>query len=138
MRSLRVRFLWIFAILSLLFAAAADARVTRVEIISRTVIQDGQTFGLAGAYEKIVGRVYFAVDPANIHNRQIVDLDKAPRNAQGEVEFSADMYVLRPKDMDKGNGAVLFEVSNRGGKGILNIVNGVTYSIEKRSSATAS
>lgn len=131
MRSLRVRFLWIFAILSLLFAAAADARVTRVEIISRTVIQDGQTFGLAGAYEKIVGRVYFAVDPANIHNRQIVDLDKAPRNAQGEVEFSADMYVLRPKDMDKGNGAVLFEVSNRGGKGILNIVNGVTYSDPK-------
>ena len=88
-------------------------------------------FGLAGPYEKIVGRVYFAVDPANIHNRQIVDLDKAPRNAQGEVEFSADLYLLKPKDMDKGNGAVLFEVSNRGGKGILHIVNGVTSSDPK-------
>lgn len=131
MRSLRVRFLWMISTVLFLFAAAADARVTRVEIISRSVIQDGQTFGLAGAYEKIVGRVYFAVDPANIHNRQIVDLDKAPRNAQGEVEFSADMYVLRPKDVDKGNGAVLFEVSNRGGKGILNIVNGVTSSDPK-------
>jgi hypothetical protein len=82
------------------------------------------SFGNAGAYEKIVGRVYFAVDPANLHNRQIVDLDKAPRNAQGEVEFSADLYLLKPKDITKGNGSVLFEVSNRGGQGILSLVNG--------------
>ncbi|MGB7285011.1 MAG: alpha/beta hydrolase domain-containing protein [Candidatus Acidiferrum sp.] len=126
------RVVCLFSVLAFLFSpSAVDARVTRVEIISRTDIQDGRSFGLAGAYEKIVGRVYFAVDPANIHNRQIVDLDKAPRNAQGEVEFSADLYLLRPKDMDKGNGAVLFEVSNRGGKGILHIVNGVTSSDPK-------
>ena len=132
MRSLKEGFVWVASILSLLFCAmGANARVTRVEIISRSDIQDGRSFGLAGAYEKIVGRVYFAVDPANIHNRQIVDLDKAPRNAQGEVEFYADLYLLRPKDMDKGNGAVLFEVSNRGGKGILHIVNGVTSSDPK-------
>ena len=132
MRSPKTGFVWVASILSLLFCAmGANARVTRVEIISRSDIQDGRSFGLAGAYEKIVGRVYFAVDPANIHNRQIVDLDKAPRNAQGEVEFYADLYLLRPKDMDKGNGAVLFEVSNRGGKGILHIVNGVTSSDPK-------
>ena len=112
----------------LITAAGADGHVTRVEIISRTDIQDGRAFGLAGAYEKIVGRVYFAVDPANIHNRQIVDLDKAPRNSQGEVEFSADLYLLKPKDINKGNNAVLFEVSNRGGKGILRLVNGVNSS----------
>jgi len=79
---------------------------------------------MQGLMKKIVGRVYFAVDPANLHNRQIVDLDKAPRNANGEVEFSADLYLLRPKDTNKGNHAVLFEVSNRGGRGILSIVNG--------------
>jgi hypothetical protein len=95
-----------------------------VEIMSRTDVQEGKPFGNAGPYEKIVGRVYFAVDPANLHNRQIVDLDKAPRNANGEVEFSADLYLLRPKDTNKGNHAVLFEVSNRGGRGILSIVNG--------------
>ncbi|MHB8608930.1 MAG: alpha/beta hydrolase domain-containing protein [Candidatus Acidiferrales bacterium] len=129
MRHLCVRFVCIVSIVTLLFSAAgADAHVTHIEIISRSDIQDGHAFGLAGAYEKIVGRVYFAVDPANIHNRQIVDLDKAPRNAQGEVEFSADLYLLKPKVMDKGNGAVLFEVSNRGGKGILHIVNGVNSS----------
>jgi len=64
------------------------------------------------------------VDPGNLHNRQIVDIDKAPRNAQGEVEFSADVYLYKPKDMAKGNGAVLFEVSNRGGRGILRLVDG--------------
>src|SRR5580698_1296019 len=112
----------------LLIAAGADAHVTRVEIISRTDVLDGRTFGLAGAYEKIVGRVYFAVNPENLHNKLIVDLDKAPRNTQGEVEFSADLYLLKPKDMNKGNGSVLFEVSNRGGKGILRLVNGVTSS----------
>lgn len=114
---------WGIALIAYL-TSAADAHVTRVEIVSRADVQDGRAFGLAGAYEKIVGRVYFAVDPANIHNRQIVDLDKAPRNAQGEVEFSADLYLFKPKDMNKGNGGVLFEVSNRGGRGILRLVDG--------------
>lgn len=107
-----------------MFSAASPARVVRVEITSRADLQDGKPFGNSGAYEKIIGRVYFAVDPENPHNKQIVDLDKAPRNAKGEVEFSADLYLLKPKDMAKGNQAVLFEVSNRGGRGILSLVNG--------------
>jgi alpha/beta hydrolase family protein len=107
-----------------LLAGAAQARVVRVEISSRADVENGKSFGNAGAYEKLTGRVYFAVDPANPHNRQIVDLDKAPRNAQGEVEFSADLYLLKPKDMSKGNGSVLFEVSNRGGRGIVFLANG--------------
>ena len=111
-------------VIFLLSAARADAHVTRIEVISRTDVLDGRTFGLAGAYERIVGRVYFAVNPDNLHNKLIVDLDKAPRNAQGEVEFSSDLYLLKPKDINKGNGSVLFEVSNRGGKGILHLVNG--------------
>jgi hypothetical protein len=106
------------------FIPTMYARVVRVEITSRTDIDNGKPFGAAGAYQKITGHVYFAVDPANPHNRQIVDLDKAPRNAKGEVEFSADLYLLKPKDMTKGNQAVLFEVSNRGGRGILGLVNG--------------
>ncbi len=127
MRRFRARVVLILSAFLFLFSVATtSAHVTRVEIISRTDVQDGRAFGLAGAYEKIVGRVYFAVNPNNLHNKLIVDLDKAPRNAQGEVEFSADLYLIKPKDMNKGNNAVLFEVSNRGGKGILRIVNGVT------------
>ncbi len=123
MHPLRLRLTWVLTLIAF-FASSADAHVTRVEILSRADIQDGRAFGLAGAYERIISRVYFAVNPENIHNRQIVDLDKAPRNAQGEVEFSADLYLFKPKDMAKGNGAVLFEVSNRGGRGILRLVNG--------------
>ena len=119
----RARVLWLLLMFAIL-VPLAQARVVRVEITSRADIQEGKPFGNAGAYEKIIGRVYFAVDPANLHNRQIVDLDKAPRNAKGEVEFSADLYLLKPKDMTKGNGSVLFEVSNRGGRGILSLVNG--------------
>jgi len=129
MHLLRARTACFLLIVVFLFAAAgADAHVTRIEILSRTDVLDGRAFGLAGAYEKIVGRVYFAVNPENLHNKLIVDLDKAPRNAQGEVEFSADLYLLKPKDMNKGNGSVLFEVSNRGGKGILHLVNGFSPS----------
>jgi hypothetical protein len=123
MHHLHQRLAWVLTLIAF-FASSADAHVTRVEILSRTDVQDGRAFGLAGAYERIIGRVYFAVNPENIHNRQIVDLDKAPRNAQGEVEFSADLYLCKPKDMNKGNSAVLFEVSNRGGRGILRLVNG--------------
>jgi len=122
-RPLRLRLTWVLTLIAF-FASSADAHVTRVEILSRADLQDGRAFGLAGAYERIIGRVYFAINPENIHNRPIVDLDKAPRNAQGEVEFSADLYLFKPKDMAKGNNAVLFEVSNRGGKGILRLVNG--------------
>src|SRR5215831_15184199 len=108
-----------------LLAATATARVVRVEILSRADVQDGKPFGRAGAYERITGRVYFRVNPSNIHNRQIVDLAKADHDAANEVEFSADLYLLKPKDMKLGNGSVLFEVSNRGGKGIVRLVNGV-------------
>jgi hypothetical protein len=129
MHSLRARLSFVLAVL-VAWAGAAHARVVRVEILSRSDVQDGKPFGAAGAYEKITGRVYFAVNPSDIHNQQIVDLDKAPRNAHGEVEFSADLYLIKPKEMSRSNGAVLFEVSNRGGKGILRVVNGADSSQE--------
>src|SRR6185503_1326314 len=73
------------------------AEVTRVDIGKRVDIA-------ASSYEKLVGTVHFAVDPNDPHNRIVVDLDKAPRNAAGLVEFSSDLYVLRPKDAARGNG----------------------------------
>ena len=49
-------------------------------------------------YERIVGKVHFAVDPKLAPNRIIADIDLGPRNAEGKVEFSADLYILRPRD----------------------------------------
>jgi hypothetical protein len=106
-----------------LFAPATRAELTRIEITSRAELALGQTFGSSGSYERLTGKAYFTSDPRNSHNRVIVDLDKAPRNAHGQVEFSADIVIVKPKEMSKGNGAVLFEVSNRGGKGMESFFN---------------
>src|ERR1700677_1658492 len=100
------------------WTVAARADVTRIEIKSRTDVLDGKSWGTAGPYEKIVGTVYFATDPNNPHNKMIPNIDKAPRNAQGMVEYSADIYIYAPKDPSKGNGVALFEVPNRGNRGM--------------------
>ncbi len=103
--------------------SALRAEVTRVEITSKQDVLGGKSFGAAGAYEKLTGKVYFAVDPNNPHNKIIADLDKAPKNAQGKVEFSADIFIVRPKDASKGNGALIFDIPNRGNKGALSAFN---------------
>ncbi|HLQ89249.1 MAG TPA: alpha/beta hydrolase domain-containing protein [Xanthobacteraceae bacterium] len=99
--------------------ASADARVTRIEVTKTEPFAASQSFGTTGAYEKVIGRFHGELDPKNALNAVIVDLDKAPRNARGMVEYSADFYVLKPLDLTKGNGALFYELSNRGNKGIL-------------------
>ncbi|MEQ1910717.1 MAG: alpha/beta hydrolase domain-containing protein [Vicinamibacterales bacterium] len=111
----------LLALTTTLCATFAAAEVTRVQIRTRADALGGRAFGDAGAYEVLSGTIEFAVDPANPHNRVVVDLDKAARNAQGKVEFSSDIYVLRPKDPAKGNGVLLFDVVNRGNKSLLQV-----------------
>ncbi len=98
--------------LFLISFALASAGVTRVEIASRADLPNAN-------YERITGKVYFAVDPKLAANQIITDIALAPRNEKGLVEFSADLEVLRPKG--KGNGTALVEISNRGGKGMVNM-----------------
>lgn len=113
------------AVCTVLFLAAAPsyAEVTRVSIASRTTVAGGQPFGSTGPYEKLTGTIEFALDVNDPHNRAIVDLALAARGADGRVHFSADLFVLQPVDSSKGNGVLLFEVSNRGGKGLLGRFN---------------
>ena len=89
-----VRSLPLLAAALWLAAAAADARVVRVVVDSRQLIAAGQPIGAAGPCERIVGRVFYAFDPANPHDRQIVDLALAPRNAQGEVEAWGEFVLV--------------------------------------------
>jgi Alpha/beta hydrolase domain len=100
----------------LLAATAAEARVTRIEISRREPFASGQAFGNVGTYERIIGRFHGELDPAHGLNAGIVDLDKAPRNAGGKVEYSSDFEILKPLDIAKGNGALLYDVNNRGNK----------------------
>ena len=121
--------------LSFIGAPVAEARVDRVEISSRSDVLAGKSFGLAGPYEKIVGKVHFKVQPQSPRNNVIVDLDKAERNAAGEVEFSADLYILKPKDINRGSGSLLMEIPNRGGKGIIRLINRASGSSDPTSEA---
>lgn len=113
-------------LVSLISPAWAD--VTRVAITTRAVVANGRWFGAAGPYEKIWATVFFEIDPADPHNRAITDIDLAPRNARGRVEFSADLFILAPQDPARASGSVLFEISNRGGKGLLSTFNRATGS----------
>ncbi len=101
----------------------ALAEVVRVEVQSREELAAGRDFGSAFAYERLSGRIFFAVDPWSSANRIITDLDKAPRNGAGKVEFSSDFTLLRPKRMARANGTLLYEASNRGGKAMLGFFN---------------
>ena len=116
--SLRLLFLALLCCVAL----DAEARVIRVEMRSGAPISADLVRGTP-AYERISARVFFAVRPEDERNKAIVDLDKARRNAAGEVEFSADLSMLRPIGM-KNNGALLLEIPNRGGKGLLSLVDG--------------
>jgi hypothetical protein len=99
------------------------AEVTSVTVTSRTTVGGGKSFGATGPYERLVGRIEFALDPADPHNVGIVDLNHAPRDSDGRVRFSSDLYVLRPTDPSQGNGVLLFEVANRGIRTLLGRFN---------------
>ena len=104
------------AVIGTLSAADADARLVRLDITSREPAAGGVVFGATGAYEKVKGTAYFEVDPLDPRNAQVFDINKAPRNAAGKVAFSAEMVILKPLDMARGNEQLLFEVNNRGNK----------------------
>lgn len=111
-----------------LFASAAGADVTGVDIRQREDVLDARPFGDAGAYEKLAGVIHFAWDPADPANTRIADIELAPTNDHGLVEATANFTVLQPKDPAKRAGVGLLEVANRGGKASLVYFNRATGS----------
>ena len=88
----------------------------RIEISSRASAFAGTSFGDVGAYEKISGRLHGAVDPHAPENEEIINLDRAPRNRDGLVEYAVDFVLLIPVDLTRGNRHLLFDSANRGDK----------------------
>jgi hypothetical protein len=112
-----------FVLVGVLAAVRAQAELVRIDIAHRSDVLGGKPFGSVGPYESLRGTAHFAVDPANPHDRIIVDLDKAPKNAQRRVEFAADIYIIKPKDPARGNGVLFFDVVNRGNAQLLGTFN---------------
>ena len=98
--------------------------LTDLEITNRTGFASGISFGDVGAYELLEGTARYAVDPSHARNQGITDLELAPRNSAGQVEFSSDFAMLQPVNLDRGNRRILFDVVNRGRKTALTF-NGV-------------
>ena len=84
--------------------------------VARKVFAGGRSFGDTGPYERLHGKVHFAIDPGEPNLPWICDLDLAPRNASGLVEFGATLDIVKPVDLARGNRRLLFEFSNRGGR----------------------
>ncbi len=101
----------------LLNAPAAEARVTKLQITEKqSPTFGGYVFKDVGAYEKIVGKAYGELDPKDPKNAIIVDIQLAPKNARGNVEYAFDFYILKPIDLSKGAHKAMYEPPNRGGK----------------------
>jgi hypothetical protein len=102
----------------------SQAHITRIEIERvESPTFDGTTFGNVGQYEKLVGRAYGELDPVHDANKNVVLLDKAPRNAAGRVEYSVDVFILKPVDMRKGNRTLIYDVVNRGDLRAIQVFN---------------
>lgn len=98
-------------------APPADARITRIEIARvESPAFGGASFGSVGTYDKLVGRAFGEVDPRAPENAGIQDIELAPRNAHGMVEYAMDVYILAPHDPARGNATILYEAVNRGNK----------------------
>src|SRR5262249_10981452 len=98
--------------------ANLEIKITAVEPFA-----EGQAFGGTGSYRRIRGVAKGELDPGAPENRVIVDLDKAPRNARGRVEYETDFFILRPAEPSRTNGVMVYDVTNRGSKRIFKLLD---------------
>src|ERR1700733_6302303 len=98
--------------------------VLRIELTERLApVFDGRRFGPVGTYECLSGTIHGELDPLHPLNVGIVNLDGAPRNAAGRVEYRSDFTLMTPTDLARGNGWLLYDVPNRGNKVALTRLN---------------
>jgi hypothetical protein len=90
----------------LVAATSIQAAVRTVHVVERADVLEGHSFGKSGPYEKILAKAWFTLDPKLPSNQLVRDLNLAVTNENGLVEFSADVYVLKPRDPSKGNGTI--------------------------------
>ena len=105
---------FVFGVLIAAVAPSLEARVVRLVVEETRPFADGKSFGDVGPFVRLEGTVHLEVDPRDSLNGEIVDLDKAPRNGSGQVEFSASFVIIKPADMKRGNQKILYGINNRG------------------------
>lgn len=93
--------------------------ITKLSVTAVEPFADRREFGEAGPYVRIYGVAKGEIDPAAPENTVIVDIDKAKRSTHGTIEYEADFFILRPEDLWRGRGMLVYDVTNRGRKIIL-------------------
>jgi Alpha/beta hydrolase domain len=112
---LRVGTASLLAATMLAAAPAAHARITQITV-SRGIAFGGYSFPTVGQYEFITGVATGEVDPSNPQNAIITDIQLAPKNANGNVVYQHNFYILKPLDLSHGNHKMMYEPPNRGNK----------------------
>src|ERR1700730_4662363 len=120
-------------------SSPSAAKVVKFDIVrEESPAFEGRSFGSVGTYDRIIAHATIAVSPDDPHNTIIVDLDRAPRNAQGQVEAVTDVEILRPTVAANGNRTLFYEVLNRGSKlglALFNDIPAVTNDLVKAADA---
>jgi hypothetical protein len=98
-----------FAGLALAVASTATAEVVKLTVAQRQPLANAKQ-----PYEKLTGRFSGELDPKLPQNAIITDIELAPRNARGMVEYSATFTILKPVEMSKATGVLVYQVPNRG------------------------
>ncbi|MBC7801845.1 MAG: hypothetical protein H7Z10_14590, partial [Gemmatimonadaceae bacterium] len=111
------------ALCAILLTGPAQAKLTELTILSQEPFADGASFGAAGPYVRIRALARGELDPRDPANAGIALLDQAPRDARGMVAYDTDVFILRPADPARGNGVLLYDVTNRGNKPLLGWLN---------------
>ena len=100
--------------------------IDRFEVVSSADAYGGATpAGAAGPYTVVTGVVHGRLLPTHPDNAGIVDLDRAPTDADGYVDYTTDVVILRPKSPTAARRVLFYDVVNRGGKpGLASFVGG--------------
>jgi hypothetical protein len=103
--------------ITLCLTLSAEAKIKKIVIDTKvSPAFNGASFGSAGQYETLAGRAFGELDPKDPHNSIITDIQLAPRNANGKVEYMSTFFLVKPIDMSKSSHLMWQEVPNRGGR----------------------
>src|SRR5215831_10457093 len=107
----------------------------QIEAIERFAA--GRSFGDTGSYLRIKGVAKGEIDPAAPENSVIADLGQAPGNARGMIEYETDFFILRPAALRRAHGVLVYDVTNRGRKMILNLLDDASGGADTNNPKTA-
>lgn len=106
---------FVVVLIACVSTAVMEARVTRLEIARvERVDPSPAELDTVPPYERLSGTFHGELDPADPKNALITDIQRAPRNARGKVEYTGTFSLMKPLDRTRASGVLMYSVVNRG------------------------